>query len=577
MTSLQRFHPYFLPSVLLLFLATAYAFILEGYPHLLEQVEHDAFYLSTKEFLSSVLTRPDGVTQLLTCWLQQFYFSAWTGAGVFFLLLSFVLFLSFRMLRAFSSQASAWPTLLFVPFALACWFPDVSGILHAAVISALCWGFVRMPSAQWRVAWAWCLTPITFLLLPTATLFFLVLLYSLLETLSPRGGQKTAWAVLLSLAEVWLMPLLWNEWVAFVPFSTRLTPALLLSQSLTTYALWGVFLVIVLTGHFLRRRWEQWGFTAVAILSITALVMLLSNRNLRYKEKCLHLSALSDKGAWQELKEVLSYEDCFASPLWLNYMLLAESELGTLPETLFGYPVRGTEAFHPVHPKTRSELTFNRQWYACLGVPDEAFHLSFEYGVKEREGLCLGSLREMTDYALQSGEYAVAKKYLYLLRHTTCHTSWLAARERRLHALKGTPPRERAPRTDVFIGGYPFNSEMVRLAEYEPQNKKALDFLLLGLLLKKDVNKFRLALTHFSFYQGKTLPRAYQEALALLAPSCPQLRTLFVWDDDCERRYLEFEKAMRQGGDTSPFAGTYWYYLAYAQVDEESVEGAASH
>ncbi len=235
---------------------------------------------------------------------------------------------------------------------------------------------------------------------------------------------------------------------------------------------------------------------------------------------------MADEQQWQPLLDALRYDNNLNTPLGLRYALLAESALGRLPDVLFSYPVHSADDFLFRGAREAVPVQFNRQFYANLGVYDEAFHHAMEYGLLQKEGCCLYTLRQLVDYALEEGDWQVADKYLAILSQTWFDGSFVKEQRARMEQVRSDQQRAeveadstvlRPLRADNYVGLYPLRSEMVRLAYYGVGDRqKTVDYLLCIALLDKNLDLFYKILTQFPNYQNRSLPSTYQQAFDIL-------------------------------------------------------------
>lgn len=252
----------------------------------------------------------------------------------------------------------------------------------------------------------------------------------------------------------------------------------------------------------------------------------LFTEELENEQQVCNYILMADDKRWDELLESLRKDGNLDTPIGMRYALLAESALGRLPDALFHYPVRSATDF--LFRGDRSPVTcqFNRQFYENLGVYDEAFHQAMEYGMKQKGGCCVSTLRHLIDYALVQGDWRVAEKYLKVLSEAWFESDFIEQRTSKLKevmvkmdkAVEANDSTMIIPlRGETFVGLYPLRSEMVRLAYYqEADQQKAVDYLLCIALLEKNLDTFYNVLTQFPNYQSRELPITYQEALELL-------------------------------------------------------------
>lgn len=241
----------------------------------------------------------------------------------------------------------------------------------------------------------------------------------------------------------------------------------------------------------------------------------LFSQQMNLGEQFYRYMFMADEGRWQELLNQIREDGTRETPIGMRYSLLAESALGTLPQALFTYPVTSPEDFLMRGERNPISCQFNRQFYENLGVYDEAFHQAMEYGLLQKEGCCLYSLRQLADYAIEEGDVRIAEKYLEILSQSTFDRDFVKERRSRIEGVQ--PKDERPLREDNFVGVYPLRSEMVRLAYYHVgDHQKALDYTLCSILLQKQLAQFYSTLSQFPNYRNRQLPLAYQQALEIL-------------------------------------------------------------
>ena len=256
----------------------------------------------------------------------------------------------------------------------------------------------------------------------------------------------------------------------------------------------------------------------------------------------------AEEERWNDVRTLIWQSGEARTRLMQAYLLLAESAQGTLPENLFSYPINDSEDFLFRHERNRYTCQFNRLFYRNLEVWDEAFHQAQEYYLLQPDACCFSSLTQMVDYSIRAHEYAVAEKYLTILGKAPFYGSYV--KEQRLRIIEqqrmdsGADSSDIPLRADNFVGGYPFNSEMLRLVKYTTHNKrKAYDYLLCSLLLQKNLPHFRIIFEAFPFYRDASLPEPYRQALRILETN-------------------------GQGLNPNCSSGSYEYYYQYTAIPE---------
>ena len=260
----------------------------------------------------------------------------------------------------------------------------------------------------------------------------------------------------------------------------------------------------------------------------------LFSQQMNVGEQFYRYMFMADEGRWQELLEQIRRDGAHETPIGMRYALLAESALGTLPQTLFTYPITQPDDFLMRGERNPISCQFNRQFYENLGVYDEAFHQAMEYGLLQKEGCCMYTLRQLIDYTIREGDVRIADKYLTILSQSVLDRGFVEEQRARLEKRRSesasadgsaSADAGRPLRADNFVGVYPLRSEMVRLAYYGVgDHLKALDYTLCSILLQKQLEQFHGTLSQFPDYQVRPLPTVYQQALEILQSGETALR-----------------------------------------------------
>lgn len=535
-----------------------------SYAHTLRWIEGNSLFLANKAYVQTVLSHPAGITQIATNFLYQFYVVPAGGALCFWLFVAADAGLLALLLRHQSGVRAEWPALLLLPIATICWLPDVGFALQTFFFLLLLLLTVS-PSRPWLAACATVATVcVGYVLLPLLPLFLLIVLVALSEWLGRR--RRLVWAgCVVAVVVSALLPQAWSHAVAFVPLAQRPVQTLSGAWPLPLWAGPALTAAVLIVGRYAERL-KSLLLAGVGVVALGAAMGFVSaNKNLKIDEHYYRLSDLADENRWSDLKDDIDFEQIRTNPMECAYAMLAEAAMGTLWDHLFTYPINSPEAFLFRHESAPFYLNFNRQFYATLGVPDEALHMAFEQGVQTDNGLCLKSLRQMTDYALDGGDLPLARKYMHLLGYTTLHGAWLKARQSRLEALCHQGVRPYPDRTDTFVGGYPFNSEMVRLCQADSGNLQPYNYLLAGLLLDKELDKFALMLRYMPLYQSTPLPLSFAQAAAMLVTQQPELRSACTYAPEVDEQFANFYRDMQAKADMNRYQGTFWYYFFFIE------------
>lgn len=443
-------------------------------------MEGDDFWVLTKDFWHLKLAMLPAFTNWLADFMMQFYSSPWIAATIQALILGMIGLLAHSVLTKFGGNKRhlSWLALM-PPILLGYFFPfSLSFQLQWLFFFALLLICSVIPGFKGKLLWSIVCVPLGFLLMRTPLLFLLLLL---LAVMTYKGWGKKALYLVLPLILLALTPLAYSQQVAFIPFEERYT---------------------------------SFGCKAAPITS----------KECRDGEYLKKLVILADEERWSDLlyKEHVRRDAQQGWRISLQYALLAESALGTLPENLLDYPIREEEQFLFRHQTDKVAAPLNRLFYLNLGVYDEAFHQAMEYGLMQTNNNCFSSLRQMVDYSIEEGDLEIAEKYLQILSKSSCHKTFVKERRAMMEEAEKSFCKDIQLRADNFVEGYPLPIEMLRLARYyqdASQRKKMLDYAICSYILRGDANSFMIATQAFDIYKAGELPKAYRKFYEAISAS----------------------------------------------------------
>lgn len=580
---MKRFHIIFLLS------GIAYTlFLYFVYPATLTHIEDNDLFLMNSVFIKDVLSRSQGVTFLLLDFIEQFFSSALTAAIICALIVvasSEFIFLAIlqnsRSSKTMAGKSSAavagcerksYAAVLAAvpaPVIMAFTLPFIDFSLYFMFFTLLVFVFTAIKSDVWRCVYAFLLPVPAFCLMPWIYVSLLYVTFIAIELVCQRRHIVSA-LLLLPLAASFFVPRLWSEWFDFVgpelrPFSFN---GNIFSVKVFSMYLVAAFAVVAPWNVKLPKVLD----CSLAALPVLFFVVVLgSNKEMLLGERITKISNLADKKDWEGIIAEIPYEDAVKSQLLMRYTLLALNATGSLGESIFSYPINSPDMFLFRHKNVPVYNNFNRQFYDNIGIWNEAYHESFEYGVTQRENDCFKAMRDKTDYAMNSGDLGGAEYYLHLLEQSCNNRSFVKNRRERLNGMKaerGASPLARLPyRSDTFVGAYPIASEMIRLYERNPKSRKLFDYVLCSLLLTKEVGKFGIVYKHFlPNFDFQSIPRNYAEALAVVATRDTSVRSIPGYDRNMEKYYADFVGRLKSQGDISEYSLTFWAYLHFRRM-----------
>jgi len=450
------------------------------YPRTLLTMEGDSFFLFTEGYMQQKLSMVPALNSLCTDCLLQFFRWPWVGAVIIALVLGSIMLFVAMIMHRLGWKRYAWASFL-VPLLLFICYPLCLG-LHLEVLALVMglWLYTLIRPWWGRLACSLIMAVVGILLMSWPLLILMLALCVLADgwVLSRRRWMVAVLALMLAV----IMPAIYSQRISYIP----------------------------LTDRYMHMSNLPSDFEKSHLLS----------DQLKVNEQINSYVHLASEGKWQEMKSKVFADGNARSEIGMAYALLAESAMGTLPDNLLSYNINDSEKFFFRGVRDIWSCQFNRLFYDNLAVYDEAFHHAQEYFLLQRNGCCFSSLTRMVDYAVLEGDYPVARKYLKVLDKALLYHDFVQEQSARIAKLeKEGKGSEALARDDNFVGGYPFNSEMIRLIEHHVADEdKALDYLLCSLLLQKNLPNFRVVLSHFPKYRDvKTLPAIYADALQIMA------------------------------------------------------------
>ena len=554
----SKINTYILPILAGVTVAITYAV---ASPYWLRSIEYDSLYLGTTEFITGKLSEPQGLTLLVSAYLRQFY--QWPILAA--LVIGILIILTGGSITIISKkQGNTYHWLSLIPPVILTTIGK--GDPYFLVTGMFFWTTMALYVliSRIRIPLAFFILLVGYELLPWFIWAVWFLLAVFIEW-TTRTGKK-ALIPIICLFIACFIPHLWSQYILFIPETDRFL------NEIGKPIIHACFILPIPIFYFLKRI-HNLHPTAINICGsliflIGSVYFIIKSPHLQYTERIKKISYQADHNDWNGILADISYEDC-VNPILLRYALLAESMQGTLPEHLFSYPVKKADNFIFNRPVEKITLNFNRQFYNTLNIYDEAFRLSFEYGTICTENYSVGNLRKMASYAIASGDTSVANTYINILAHTPFNDNWINTQKQTLANLSHSHSISIPNQSQVFIGAMPFLSEIARLFDESPQNKRLLDYTLCSLLIERNLNKFFLVLKKTGAYQNQPLPRAYAEAIAMLIAQDESIQKNYHCSPSLQKLFHEVLCYMENPSTSQvpqiPF-GSYWTYFFSKEI-----------
>lgn len=366
-------------------------------------------------------------------------------------------------------------------------------------------------------------------------------------------------------------------WLAFIPmlFIARRQFWDLLMFKIVIYSMvsTGLMLLTVLVTCFRRPELGLPNFLRNKYMTLLLIVLLVANsvfvivalepRNREFEERA-RLEYLGERGRWDEILRIVQPRDAKEDAFKRRYALLALSQKGILSDYAFRYGLSSSEDFIFRDAIEPVMLNFNALSYQCHGMYNASIHQAYQLGVQSVAGVSFSSLRRLADIYLELGDHELAKKYLDVLSHSTCHRKWVRERMARLEEMEKTDPKYGTPVKDAVIAG--FTHTVSSMVDRDRGNRMYADLLLCSLLADEEGDMFKNIFAYVAPYQyphGSKIPRLYEEALVLISMVDPHVLDNYVISEDTRSRFSDYVGLINAGRGNQALrkhADTYWAY-----------------
>ena len=350
------------------------------------------------------------------------------------------------------------------------------------------------------------------------------------------------------------------------------------NYTLTRSLTWIIVSVVIAVVVYLltirnRRRLHFPAFIANVAVEIVALVaiMALTVYNLGYKDNSCReyehiwkMEHLAETRQWDALLDITSPDEAQVNGFVRRYALLALLEKGKLADGMFLYNVTSANDFWFKDREEPMCRNYNAMLFRSLGVPNEVIHNTFQQQLQSNFGTSFAVLRRLAETNLETKNYALAKKYMDILSHSTVMSCWVEDRKPQLEAIRNVKPK-------VEVNGEQFKtSDLLEVTSeifnLHPENRKCADMLLCGLLAEKNCKDFYLAfkvIAETQYAHEEHIPRYYQEALLLISVNTPRVLEGYSIDSDVKKDFQNVVKLVRNGEKEqvkSLYPNTFWAY-----------------
>lgn len=552
-------------------------------------IEQSQLFQFTSEYVSGKLMLPGGLALTLSEFLVQFFAYPYAGAGITATLLLVAGICLRGIVRRIAPETNMF-LLYLVPIVLIMFVHfDFNYLLFGTVafdmmllVLYLC---LRVTNSTYRLVVEIVATPILYALAgAVACLFALaVLLYEYFNK-TPKFywvSLSVIIAVICGVCSVYFAAI--GEYrFAFLPdayYHTALEP-----KSVIYYS-WISVLVVLPLAFMLKKRKTEIGKKLLIAAGALQLFLLLAlcwwgipeygdKKSVKVKE----LDYYARTEQWDKILEVSQGK--LTNYLNMCYLNLALAYKGELADRMFSFDQRGPQGIMVGWNKTEqissllSDIAFAMQNSAMSQeLAFEAFATAIGEGNPRM-------LKRLVQTNLIYGEYPVAEKYLNILGNTFYYKKWADNYRKFLYndaAIEHDPvlgPRRKSlPRENYLAEASTMEKDLRMLAEANPDNKVAIEYLGCFYLLAKNMNEFKAVVeTYYGTEVLPVLPKSFQEAVITLSEAEPDYWKRFDISPSVMQRFSEYKKQVLANRNNKnalsglmrkAYGDTYWFYYMF--------------
>lgn len=584
-----------------------FAFFYNSHLHFEEQFQ---LFLLTGDFFTAKMGYPGGFSGWTGGFLAQFYYLSMAGPLIITGLLFALQQIMKRILYKVNSSLVIFPV-SYIPSMLAgmiiCneFYPlsAITGFLLAMLAGLV---YVRISNDRTRFIAGLILIPLTYWLGGGSfiSLLLLMLTYELLLYL--RSGKNTGsgkttvksynlrgWYFIVYIVIAAGIPILVRQFLILQPlmmsFMSEFYYNIVTTIPTAALVLFILPPLLMLFVHFVSPK-EKYIKTALSIqIAAFAVLCWLGIRSFANfeAEEIMTYDYLARNEKWND---ILKYADRNPPRNYLSLAMLNLSlaKTGQLGNRMFTYNQHGINGLF---------LPFNREYVTAIMGNEILYHLgltnaSQEYAFESMEtipnmGKSVRVIKRLAETNLINGQYKVSEKYLKLLEKTIFYRKWA---KNAMNVLTNEVKINNDPdwgekrkflvRNDYFFHIKNIEAVLNRMVKEHPENKMAFEYLMAFYMINKDLGNFINCIPIMEKLQYNKVPVSYQEAIMYiigLNNEDPMTNSPAYVSQDTKIRMKAYADIYTKYPDAQKrlenrFAGTYWFYLHFKEVEPGTAE-----
>jgi len=603
---LVKYSEYLFSGIFFTGIFVFFAFFYNNHLHFEEQFQ---LFLLTGDFFIAKIGYPGGFSGWAGGFLTQFYYMSLAGPFIITGLLFALQQVMKRILSKVNSGNSLFP-FSFIPSLLSAmilcneFYPlsSVTGFL-LAMIAGL--AYVKIRSDKTRFIVGLILIPLTYWLSGGSfiSLLLLMLFYEYLLYLTSRkkaGKDKDAsgayelkgWYFISYLIIAAAVPLLVRQYLILQPLMmTFMSEFYYNIVTNMPKAVMVLFLLppLLLLVHFISLKEKHVKRSLVLQIAVFTVLCWLGFKSFANfeAEEIMTYDYLARNERWNE---ILKYSERKPPRNYLSLAMLNLSlaKTGQLGNRMFNYDQHGVNGLF---------LPFNREYVTAIMGNEILYQMgltnaSQEYAFESMEtipsmGKSARVIKRLAETNLINGQYKVSEKYLKILEKTIFYRKWakntitVLNNEEKINENAGwAEKRKYAVKNDYFFHINNIEAVLNRMVKEHPDNKIAFEYLMAFYMINKDMGNFINLIPVMERMSYRKVPVSYQEAVMYIIGMNNEdpftNSPLYVSQDTKQRMkaYMDVYSRYPDPGERleKKFAGTYWFYIHFKEVELTSNE-----
>lgn len=566
-----------------------FVFLQKGFQYHFFYIEQSQLFQYSWFYGAEKIVRPGGFALLLSEYVMQFFILPYAGPAIVSALLVFAGFVTGRVVSRIIPSVEIFllpllpvVCLLFIHFDFN--YRIFGTVAYDCMLLAL-WFYVSVNKYIYRLVIGVILSFLLFWGAGSVSLLFavLVVIYELLSR-TPRGYLS-----LFICTEVLLLGIcgVYFSWIGEYRF-TFLPDAYYhrnLEPKNVIYYSWICLPLILLVAFGLKNKKFDWPLKKRAVLWIGQLLVLggllywgIPEFSDRKSIKLKELDYYARMEQWDNIVEACKGK--LTNFLYLCYLNMALAEKGELADKMFYFDQKGPQGVMVAWNKSEQVSSLLNDVYFAMGYVAPAQEMAFEGYVSSMGYGNPRLLKRLIQTNLIYGAYPVAEKYISVLERTFYYKDWAQKQRKFLYndAMIEEDPllgvyRKCLPKNCTLAHVRSFEADLRLLAETNPSNKAAIEYLGGYYLLSKDMQGFKnLVETYYGTDILPILPVSFQEAVITLSEKETDYWKRFNVSDGIVRRFTEYKQAVLANKNNPAslpgllnrsFGNTYWYYFMF--------------